>query len=752
MAILKKNTAKTGLAALRDNLQEILRPASPVFADVSVSAESINNDAYLEHNDKIAVGLQGAFAESMAHLVAGGVQASQESSAVIPGFGVAPSMDGTDCQRLQAAALVANATANAAAANAYHRRAINVSVESAGDGVSVIEPSTNPALGYMSKLDASVSLEAFDNRSLEALRAFSTIFAYSAAIQDEFGEAFFPTVTLSPDSTGLEVSIRRTMVQQEIRHPLTGEAVDWKQRNLLDAITDPSIIINESTRIYPQVIIGNPASEKHFVAASVIAPRETLGANGAKIQTAPLKANVKIDILGAGANDRTNGTPDQTDAIDHAVDVEAVFLRVKTSAGESVVRFDTRSFSQNGFLKSNEGRDRRITLDFPTKDLVLTGETLDYVTGQPAAALAFLNADPYTNVALSLESQFFGEGNLQLGTISVSSGAIGVHRARVVNGPNDFSDITDEATLTEIRAEVEEIEFLGYEVKAYYANTNKRFLGLLLDSVEERVRYVVPLSPPISVQTPITATSTATELAGPMNAQRVTNSINAVTKILENVEVLKNVTGSINYGMGTDDAPAIEGFARLMVRPTLYQDRLNIADVISSASSANRTQDVQAAIVNKIRYGIAHIYTESRLQPAIDSINGTAGERPEVVIGADPKIASYIMVNGDPRLLGLGFSTKVVVTYDARFRGKIYASFVRKATSEVDVLSHGAFAYIPELATQAQIPYNGAQTTVTQIQNRNLHVIMLPVALYIEVDGLEQAAAGQVGLPVAFTN
>jgi len=55
----------------------------------------------------------------------------------------------------------------------------------------------------------------------------------------------------------------------------------------------------------------------------------------------------------------------------------------------------------------------------------------------------------------------------------------------------------------------------------------------LIDSVEERVRYVVPLSPPISVQTPISGTATATEMAGPMNAQRIVNSINAVTKLLE---------------------------------------------------------------------------------------------------------------------------------------------------------------------------------------------------------------------------
>lgn len=186
--------------------------------------------------------------------------------------------------------------------------ALNTNVSAQGATGGIVEFSANPSLGYMSKIDPKVSLEAFDARNLEELRAFSVIFAFSAAIQDEFGEAFFQTITLSPDSTGLEVSQRRTMVQQEIRHPLTGEAVDWKQRNLLDAISDPTIVINEATRIYPQVLIGNAKSEQHFVDAAVIAPAPALGAGGAKINVAPLKAGAKVNLLGAGANDRTNGT------------------------------------------------------------------------------------------------------------------------------------------------------------------------------------------------------------------------------------------------------------------------------------------------------------------------------------------------------------------------------------------------------------------------------------------------------------
>ena len=82
-------------------------------------------------------------------------------------------------------------------------------------------------------------------------------------------------------------------------------------------------------------------------------------------------------------------------------------------------------------------------------------------------------------------------------------------------------------------------------------------------------------------------------------------------------------------------------------------------------------------------------------------------------------------------------------------RGKIVASFVRGNVSDVDVLSFGNLAYIPELVTQAMLNFNGSTTNVTQVQNRNLHVVFLPILVWIEVEGLEQAVADRLEFPVA---
>lgn len=723
MARLKSNRNQDPLVALNQKLGQAMAANGELAA--SVSMESFNyvtggeaSNIALNELDSMDASLESIFS----------VAAFGQDAASRLGFGG----EIKDSQR-EAVKIIVAALQNPAQ---YHRAAMNVSVESSKD-ITLIEPSTNPAFGYRDT--AEVSLEAFDASALSNLRGYNVLYAFSSAVQDEFGELAFRTVTLAADNAGLELSIRRTMVQEEIRHPITGEFVEWKQRNLLDAVTDTSILLNEATRIYPRVIIGDAESEANFVTKTLIAPKSILANGGAPINTAPLRAGKKLSLIGISQNDKTGGTPDQTDSLAADLRIAKAYFRVKTSSGESVIALDTSGLARNNFLKANQGKERRVDLNFDIRDLVISGQTLD-IEGNPAQAFSYLTAAPLNNVEANFEVLLSGNANLMYSNIYVIGGNPEFLTARDLKEDGTYETIVDKTTIAMITAEIEEFEFLGYDVIAHRSNINRRQVGTLVDSLEERVRYIVPISSPISLQTPITDTATAADLAAPLNAQRLTNSINAVTKILEVRDTLRAVGARVGYGSPTDPAPEIEGFARLMVRPIIYDDKLNVANVISNLNSSNRTQDLMATIVNKIRFAVTSIYTESRYQPALDAVNGTPGDRPEVMIGTDPTIASYIAVSGDWRTL-IGFDARVVVSYDYRMRGKIFCTFVRPKVNDVDIMSFGAMAYVPELVTNAMIPYNGANTQVTQVQNRTLHVCTLPVMAWIEVSGLEQAAS-----------
>lgn len=737
MARLKlKGSAQNKLAELSTKLRDVVSPSSNTVA--TISSESFNvvgngvaPTATFENDyEQFTNQLKQIFTTTFSG-------ESADSASTKLGFGAKV----TDAQ-IEAAGIIGLAIAGGAETmRSYRNRALDTAVASQ-EGIDVIHYSGN--YGYM---DSNASLEAFDARNLDTLRGYNVLFAFASAQQDEFSETFFRTVTLNPDSAGLEVSIQRTVVMKEAIHPETGQYTGWDYKNLLDAVTDPTILQDNTTRIYPKIIVGDAKSEELFTPAADVAPYETIANGGAVIMTAPLRPGAQIPLMGIGHNDKIPGRLDQTDSLDHNITVTKLYFKVTTAAGTSVIPFDTSALMGNNFLKSQQYRDRRVNLDFDVRDLVVTGQTLD-ISGAPAVALGPLAAAPYDNVTIKLRASIHGDGDLQFGRITVGKAEAQIGEARHVDADGTYDVITDETTLDQLKAIFTSIDLVGYEVKAFRSNLNRRQLGLLIDSVTERVRYMVPLSAPISLQTPITDTATANDLAAPLNAVRLRNSINAVTKIIEVRDTLRQVVPQISYRSPTDAAPQVEGFARLMVRPALYEDKVNVADIIASTRSQDRYNDVVAVIVNKLRYGINHIYTESRYQPAADAINGTAGEKPTVVIGTDPTTAAYLMTQGDPRVV-FNFEHKIVVSYDARMRGKIVASFVRPGVNDVDVLSFGVMANIPELVTNAMLNYGGSNTQVTQVQARTLHVALLPVMVWLEIEGLESAAAGRVPYAVS---
>ena len=733
----------TGLHALWKQLDKAVQTSVTSPEQASVSTESLDtilssrtpSAEVAQHLNNVCVHIEKAF-ETAASEAGVGLESIEQSL----GFsGVKSKM--TQAQK-DAVVIMASALHDPVA---YMKAATNCTVSAESDEVQVIGFSQNPDLGYSDKLEAG--LEAFDARSVDNLRGINIMYAFSAAVQDEFGEGFFKTVTLSADNAGLEITLTRSMVMEEIRHATTGAFVEWRQRNLLDAISDTSLVLGNSTILYPKVTIGDAESEANFADKNLIAPKKIIATDGIVIDSAPLLPGKKIDLVGLGQNEKFNGQADQTDALDHKLNLGEVYFEIKTSDNKSsVISFNTIGLDRNGFFGNNVGRTRRVNLNFDTRDLIVTKDTLD-IDGKPAAALAFLGQQN-EGLSIRLASLFSGQADLQKGYIQVNGSDAEIDSLETLDADGRTVVVQDQTLINTVNSTIASVKFVGYTPVARYSNVNRRKIGLLVDSVTERARYIVPLSPPISVQRPITDTATQTDLAAPLNAQRLVNSINAVTKLLEVADTLRSVNATVAAARSSNPVTEIEGFARLVVRPVLWEETVDVASIITNTATAQRTNDMVAVITNKVRNAITNLYTESRYQPAADSLNGTRGDRPQVILGTDPTIASYLAVVGDWRTI-IGFESRVVVSYDFRVRGKIFGSFVRPNVSDVDVMSFGTMAYVPELMTDARMPINGNLTDITQVQNRTLHVCTLPVLMVLNVQGFDKAAAGQVDFNVS---
>lgn len=625
----------------------------------------------------------------------------------------------------------------------YHKAASVLKKSVSTESLRVVEPMTFGENGFAPFVDQAVSLEAFDERELRNHMAYSIAFNVNAARQDEFGEAFYPTVVVSPDQAGLDVSLRRAMVMQEVRHVVTGKPMDFKRINLVDALVEPTILANESTKLVPVVLSSGAdqvANNANFLMAATYTA--TL-LDGTEIDTAPLLPGIEIDLLGLGQREdlATQGVYDVTDSLDTRLFVENVYVDITgvTGASTNTYKFDVSRLPRNAFVKSVEGTDRDSYLAFVTVDLPVAGTTEDIAAASGAdTALELLTTVGYTDVVVRLGVQLNGSANHELGNVRVTATAVTIEGA--------FFKTTglavDSATLAAVKADLS-AEVVGYELGAARTNLNRRTRGLQVTSLEITERYTIPLLAPINAIAPVNSSRDASDLTTLITAARIRNSNLAVTQLLNYNDTLAAYALSQNRLL---PVPAIEGIGRLLVRPFHDTIQLDAFDVTASVKSQDRAADVSAAIINSIRDAVYRMYRESGYQAAADALSGTVGEKPMVIIGTDPVTARHINITGDTRTMGFHFESRIVTSLDRRVYGKIFVTFVRPNQQGVDPLSFGVMAWMPELAGTIQITRNGATAKETMVQPRVRHINLLPCLVAIEVTNLSEAIADQ--LPV----
>ena len=135
------------------------------------------------------------------------------------------------------------------------------------------------------------ALESYDESENRNAAAYSIAYNMQAARQDEFGEAFYPTIVVTPDQAGFSISIRLVTVYNEVRRQISGDINDFGRRNIIDAVIDPTILRNDQTNIVP---VYHDGSKQHFVSSDLVAPYTTL-LDGEEITTAPLAMGKSIN-------------------------------------------------------------------------------------------------------------------------------------------------------------------------------------------------------------------------------------------------------------------------------------------------------------------------------------------------------------------------------------------------------------------------------------------------------------------------
>lgn len=712
MSIFKRNAGDTPLARVVNEFAVQYKEqgsgfASPEHTQQLVSMESLSDAQFAEferHSEIMMDNIKAAFSDADVSL---------------------------ENFQLEAGAVAALAAGDV---ETYFRRAIDTTVSQ--EGVTVIQPEPSGRHGTVNFLDRP-ALESFDNQELDKHVPYSIAFNVQASRQDDFGEAFYPTTVVTPDQAGLDISIQRTLVMEEVRHQSSGKAVGWDRRNLLDAVVDYSILANNATKVVPVVLADNSNADK-FVDATLVAPRE-IKVDRTPVLTAPLRMGTEIDLLGISTHQGLIGAGlmDSTDALDARIGLDKIYLTATADDGVGAVTevfpFSVSRMPRADFVKSVEGDHREMNLVFSTKDLVLDGETR---TAEGAAS-TLLQPLFDSNYSVRLKVNINGSVNLETAHGTVYSSPVEVvalYETDPATGNAVELPLTGPAA-DAVRNALGTLQMVGYSLNATRSNANLRTRGLLLNVNEYTERYTIPMGSPISVPAPVSSDRSASDLTSLVAAARIYTSNNAVTSLLNYADTLKAyVTNLPRFG---EDGLTIEGIGRFLVRPFYEELELDLTREINSITSHERSADVKALLVDAIREISYRMYRDTNYQAALDALTGSAGQRPRLVIGTDPTLANHLQVTGDTRTAGIAFDHEIVSTTDRRMRGKIVFSFVRPNAAGGDPLTFGCHGWIPELTSTVQLTRQGATVKETTVQPRSRHVNTLPVLGVINVTGME---------------
>ena len=583
--------------------------------------------------------------------------------------------------------------------------------------------------------------EAYDDRENRNAAEYSIVYNMQASRQDEFGETFFPTIVVSPDNVGFDVIARIMSVFNDNQRNISGALTNFQKTNIIRAIANPYIIQNDLTNIVP---VMRPQSAANFVAPTIVAASNVV-VGGENILTAPLAVGSKFDMLGLSQTDTllAAGVMDITDAIDPDINLTNLYVTVTGMVGgvstTDVIKVPVDNLPLSNFTYSTQNNYRVQTLNFNTTSAILSAATKQ-VDG---AGLAVMAGIATSNYQIRLAMAASGSVNIELGDSVVYGNSVSIYSIHDANG--NTVDPTTGAGLAIMQA-FSTATIVGYDLRAYRTNMNRRQRGQLVDVTYYTQRYNVPLRSPVTAVRPVNSVdqTDAPYIQTLITTTRIRLSNQAVTQLISSYQFLSNyIDTRLNNHTDAqgDNDPDLLGIGRFYVRPVVSGEVIDMAFAVDSLTASERAADVQSTLINKIRDHAFRLYRDSEYMAAADALAGGKAPMPTVIIGTDPVLAGYLTVTGDLRTLGSEFDFRIVSTLDQRVAGKIFITFGvfdEGRNTAPNPLNFGNLVWSPELVMSVQITRNGAISKETVVQPRFRFITNTPIMGMLEVVNLPQ--------------
>lgn len=580
------------------------------------------------------------------------------------------------------------------------------------------------------------AMESYDEKENRAAAVYTVAYNLQAARQDEFGEAFYPTVTVAPDQQGYHIQIQLVNLINEIRRKTSGDLDNWNRKNIVHVVRNPGLIQSDSTKLVP---VYRDDSKHNFVDATVLAT-SNVPLNGETVTTSALAVGKTFSLLGISQTSFQLDTAmmDETDSIDTDIRLKKVYVKI----GEDVVGFEVDHIMGSTFVYPVQGDSKRMDVRFETEALQIRPDTKKVGGGDLVTLAPLVAADLHVSLNVGL----FGSVVTDIGTTKMTASPVSVAKLVDATGEVFMPSSAAHQAIVDLFADA---QVIGYDLDARRTNLNRRSIGQMLETRQESQAYAVPLLSPVTIKRPqgLSDATDASDLAALVTLTRAMASGLAVDELFRARDLLSKYK---NDRSKVGDSPMVLGIARHLITPYFDSKKIKVDSTVNSLNSVDLAANIQATMINVIRDMVYTAYQESGYKAANDLLAGGEGQTPEVIIGTDQTLARYLMVTGDLRTIGEGFGVpRIVWTQNDKMKGRIFVTFgVRGAAEGVPHPLHfGNMAWKPEVTVVLPIHRNGANNKELTVQPSFRHVTNLPILLEITVEGIPETVDTRV--PVA---
>lgn len=595
-----------------------------------------------------------------------------------------------------------------------------------------------PAANDIGRIKAA--MESYDEKENKAAALYSIAYNLQASRQDDFGEAFFPTVVVAPDQQGYHIQLNIVNLINGVRRAGNGSLNDWNRTNIVNVIRNPGLINSTSTKMIPVYRAG---SEQNFVNVANV-PTWTVDQGGETVTTGALAIGKQFELIGLSQTELQldQNNMDETDSIDTDILLKNLYIQV----GTDTLKFPATHLPGAQFVYPIQGDQQRMDVRVETEALSIDKNTkeLDGTALDTLAPVVAGDLQVYLRVVVH-GSVVRDKGNTELT-------ATAVRVSKIINAAGDVFQ-PDSSSMAAIVALFANAQVIGYDLEARRTNLNRRSAGQQLETRQEKQAYAVPLLSPFTVKRPLglNDTTDASDLASLVTLTRAMASGAAVTELFKAAETLKALAAG-RRPLG--DNLKVLGIARELVTAHYHYGLIEVDAAVQTRNSAELAANIQATIINVLRDAVYRAYQESGYKAAADMLAGGPAPKPTIIIGTDQTLGRYLQVSGDLRTFSGEFDDVIIVdTQNEKMKGKIFVTFGVKEASEgiPHPLHFGNMAWKPEVTVVLPIHRNGANSKELTVQPAFRHIVNLPVLLEFDVTGIPETVSTRVPSVVEVT-